>query len=251
MSEPNPVDKDIKKTIDSWLLSLPYKEGDVVKCYYPDGLLQPKELEIEELEISSNCASGVRVQLKGIRTATGTELWLDSDWIEPTRVEVKAAEAEESKAITDTKWIAVDPDNLPEGEVLAISKDRLRPVIGEIKIHKNGGLYCQDDEGHSITPEAYQPLEAVHQLWEGHNPSAGYSKDSDAFKLLEWIIESDSSLGKALEEIPIKAGHTIKILAQQIIKLSRLVEDAPQSPERNSSDFFQELIYWIKDYIAD
>ena len=353
MSKPSTIYKSIKRTIYALLQTLPYKKGDVVRTNYTE---PPSDRKIEELEISSNCSSGVRVQLGGVRTATGTELWLDSGWIEPIplpykvgdlvnftgskypqqlkietiaredddvvitfvgknyladssmvspidkgcqvkqyvpepgdivnyvggmrpqQLEVEAKvftpdgwkikfvgqsysadlayvfpikKEEEPRAMTDIKWIPVDPDNLPEGEVLAISKNRLRPVIGRIRIHEYEGIYCLDGEGHSITPVAYLLLDDLHKTWEAQNLAAGYSKDSEAFKLLEWIIESDSSLGKALGEIPLEAGHTIDILAQQIIKISKLVPKAPSSPHANSDDFLEELIFWIKDYISD
>lgn len=97
---------------------------------------------------------------------------------------------------------------------------------------------------------AFIPIDHLKQLRKTQNPAAEYSKDSEAFRLLEWIIESDNSLGKALGEIPIEAGHTIEILAREIVKLSWLVEDAPQSPLRNGSRFLQELVFWIKDFVA-
>lgn len=88
MSEPNPIysqsragfNKDIKETLASWLLSLPHREGDLVRTTYTE---PPSDRKIEELETSSASPSGVRVQLEGVRTAAGTELWLDSGWIKP------------------------------------------------------------------------------------------------------------------------------------------------------------------------
>lgn len=370
MSNPNPIDQDIKKTIDSWLESLPYKKGDVVRCYYLDKSKQPRDLKIEALEISSDCLSGVRVQLKGVRTSTSTELWLDSFWIEPIppsykavtdpkllpykggdlvnywgqnywghtvleqleveeivstrdglrvrfkdyddladpefislitaekplpyevgdlvnyfggktpevqeiaevigdkvrfkgftwlaetqwvspiKQETKAELEAEPKAMTDIKWIPVDPENLPEGEVLAISKNRLRPVIGSIRIHQYEGVYCLDGEGHSITPVAYLLLDDLHKTWEAQNPAARYSKGSVPYKLLRWIIESKSDFRTALAELTIEAKYTINILAQQIVSITLSEEDAPCCPQADTDDFLQELIYWIKYYIA-
>ena len=155
---------------------------------------------------------------------------------------------EEPKAMTDIKWIPVDPENLPESEVLAISEEGIIK-IGNLE-RQRVGVICFDHDDY-ISTQAYIPVDHLKQLWANQNPAANYSKDSEAFKLLEWVIDSDSSLGKALGEIPPEAGHTIDILANQIVKLSWLVEDAPRDLSRDSDDFLQELIYWIKDYIAN
>ena len=150
--------------------------------------------------------------------------------------------------MTDIKWIPVDPENLPEGEVLAISEEGIIK-IGNLE-RQRVGVICFDHDDY-ISTQAYIRVDHLKQLWANQNPAANYSKDSEAFKLLEWVIDSDSSLGKALGEIPPEAGHTIDILANQIVKLSWLVEDAPRDLSRDSDDFLQELIYWIKDYIAN
>ena len=375
MSNPNPINQDIKKTIAKWILSLPYKRGDVVRTTYTE---PPSGRKIEELEISSNCSSGVRVQLEGVRTATGTELWLDSGWIaapiekEPAQylpfvgevvnytgskgvrqLEVKEVLTDstrpmirlagitnlvdpewvspvrqllgndlpygsslpykagdtvrffqnksphypkdlvverifptgvgtmvkfvgvdglvdpefihpikeetkaEPKAMTDIKWIPVDPENLPEGEVLAINR-KAELLVGKLEKERYSLTVfvssSTTDENYFIihNPVAYIPADSLKQLWAEQNPTAGYCKDSEAFKLLEWIIESDnSSACKALGEIPKEAGHTIDILAQHIVKISKIVHEAPCSPHANSDDFLEELIFWIKDYISD
>ncbi|GCL43741.1 hypothetical protein [Dolichospermum planctonicum] len=158
--------------------------------------------------------------------------------------------------MTDIKWIPVDPENLPKGEVLAMRANLW--LVGKLEKETNSSTVLvsfstTDENTYFFNPVAYIPLDNLKQLWEEQNPANRYSSDSEAFKLLEWVIESDSSLGKALGEIPVEAEHTIEILAQQIINQSWLVEDAPRSPSRASYKFFsfrEELIYWIK-YLLD
>ena len=65
MSNPNPIHKDIKKTIDDLLLSLPFKKGDLVRTFYTN---PPSTRKIEELQICSAFPSGVRVQLENVKS---------------------------------------------------------------------------------------------------------------------------------------------------------------------------------------
>jgi hypothetical protein len=41
------------------------------------------------------------------------------------------------------------------------------------------------------------------------------------------------------------------VLAEQMVRISTMVAEAPRDLSRDSDDFLQELIYWIKDYITN
>lgn len=81
--------KDMNSSLTAFTAStaLPYKVGDVVWCTYTE---PASERKVEKIEISSESPSGVRVLLAEVRTATETELWLDSGWVEPIRKDINA-----------------------------------------------------------------------------------------------------------------------------------------------------------------
>lgn len=232
--------QDLAKTIESWLSSLPYKEGDLVRCFYPDKQLPPRVLKIEKIEISSSSASGVRLQLEGVRTLTSCPLWLDSLWVEAIKKQ------EEPKALDiptnqEIKWIPVDADNLPKGEVLSI--------CGGIN---KGKLVLENDIvitlGSSVLAPtlAYIPLDHLKQLWVEQNPAPGYSKDSEAYKLLGWIVKNDERLTKALSENTSCCESTVEVLADLIIERGLEAKKLNQRSEK----LFLELVYWMKEYIS-
>lgn len=307
MSNHYPINQDIKKTIDDLLHSLPYKEGDLVRTTYTE---PPSDRKITKLEISSNCSSGVRVQLEGVRTATGTELWLDSGWIaapikveepepalapykvgdlvrffqnksphypedlvvermfptrEGTRVKfvgvddpadpdfihpIKEETKAESKAMTDIKWIPIDPENLPEGEVLAIS-DRGVVYLSSFKLVTGVPVIKEEKSPTFVVGAAYIPLDHLKQLWAEQNPASRYSKDSQAYEVLLWHMKDGvlrEPWNSALLDCPLEAANIINFLADSMVLNYFLLH--PQLIIANTQ-IKDELVFWMKDYIAN
>ena len=239
---------------------LPYKAGDKVTFFQNNTPHYPQELVVERIFPT---LQGVRVKFVGVDEPGYPK------WISPYKQEraLAPAPATEPKAKLNIKWIPVDPENLPKGEVLAMRNslwligklEKIDYSLGSTKVttDENTYLYNTDENTYLYNPVAYIPLNDLKQLWEEQNPAPptpNYSQESEAFKLIEWVIKSDSSIGKALKEIPVEANHTIKILAEEIINKSWLEENAPKSPSRASYKFFsfrKELIDCIKFYIAN
>jgi hypothetical protein len=229
MSNPNPNDLPYGS-------SLPYKAGDTVRFFQNKSPHYPQDLVVERIFPTRE---GTRVKFVGVDDPAHPE------FIDPIKEETKA----ESKAMTDIKWIPVYADNLPEGEVLAIS-DRGVVYLSSFKLVSGVPVIKEEESPTFVVGVAYIPLDHLRQLWAEQNPASRYSRDSEAFKLFEWIMESESNLGKAVVELTVGAEHTIKVLAEQMVRISRLVPGAPSSPHSDADDFLEELIYWIKDYLA-
>lgn len=235
--------QDNTKTMDSWLSSLPYKEGDLVRCFYPDKQLPPRELKIKRIEISSSCSSGVRLQLEGVQTSASCP-WLDSFWVEAIK------EQEQPKAVIPTnhrvRWIPIDADSLPKGEVLAISetgginKGKLLILNNKVVLQEAFVLRVEEQM------LAYIPLEHLKKLWEEQSPAPNYSKDSEAYKLLEWVVKNEVCLTKALSELTPRCEGTIEVLADLIIERGL----AAKRLHRRSEELSLELVYWMKEYIS-
>jgi hypothetical protein len=307
MNNTNPIHKDITKTIDDLLLSLPFKKGDLVRTFYTN---PPSTRKIEELQICSAFPSGVRVQLENVKTAGGTELWLDSGWIaapikveepepalapykvgdlvrffqnksphypedlvvermfptrEGTRVKfvgvddpadpdfihpIKEETKAESKAMTDIKWIPIDPENLPEGEVLAIS-DRGVVYLSSFKLVTGVPVIKEEKSPTFVVGAAYIPLDHLKQLWAEQNPASRYSKDSQAYEVLLWHMKDGvlrEPWNSALLDCPLEAANIINFLADSMFlnyfhSVAELIIANTQIKD--------ELVFWMKDYIAN
>jgi hypothetical protein len=241
-------------TMVSRLSSLPYKKGDLVKCYYPNRQLPPRELKIEEIEISS-WASGVRLQLEGVRTPTGCTLWLDSFWVEAIKEEPKAMDIPTNHEV---RWIPVDAENLPEGEVLAIDSEGLTMVgYSELRHYGKHGVVIVDDDGYEIEDvHSFIPMKHLIRLWREQNQVVPdfYSKDSEAYEILLWNTKDSDSLLKepfhsALVECPPKATKLLQLIAVAMVKETYLEKESERIIA--NTRIMDELVFWLKEYISN
>ena len=133
----------------------------------------------------------------------------------------------------DINCIPLDYNNLPcEEKVLVLAGDNL--IVAYIE---EEGLI--DDECRVITKaEAYIPLDNLRQLWATQNPAASYSKDSEAYNILERALLDNPSFDRIFEEISSEATSTIDFFAWEML-----------SQFNGSGVLHKELVHWIKDYI--
>lgn len=233
------INPNIIKTIDSLIQSLPYKVGDTVRCYYPEVSEPPRDLKIESLQISSNCTTGVRMKLAGVKATGGCPLWIDSFWVEPIGEEPLEVETKEESKAMEIKWIPVDAENLPEGEVLAIDSEG-RTTVGypEQRPYGKFGLVIVDDKGREMEEvHSFIPMKHLTKVWKKQNLLDGFSKDSEAYSILERALEN-TTFFNILKETSSGATSTINFFAREML-----------NQFNGSSDLFEELVYWIKYYL--
>jgi hypothetical protein len=169
----------------------------------------------------------------------GLNYLVNPAWVFPIKTETE----EKPQTMTDStsnqvKWIPVDAENLPEGVVLAISKEGMM-YLSTLRLVSDVPIINEDESPTFVVGAGYIPLEELRQLWDEQNPAARYSKESEAYNILERaLLDADPSFNHIFEEISSEATSTIDFLAWEM--LSRF---------NGSGVLHREVVYWIKDYI--
>jgi hypothetical protein len=164
---------------------------------------------------------------------------------------------EESQTMTDStsnqvKWIPIDAENLPEGVVLAISKEGMM-YLSSLRLVSDVPIINEDKSPTFVVGAGYIPLEELRQLWDEQNPAARYSKESQAYEIILWHQKDGEQVLKeplhsALKECPLDCTKLIRFIAEGMVKETYQEKRAEQMIA--DTVVMDELVYWLKEYIA-